>query len=388
VKAAYKNVLALSIISAIVAILMAITNYITAPIIKENEDNAANEALAVVMPDGGSFTALDLSSYTLPKTVTDAFAASNGGYVIKLSTTGYASNMVILCGVASDGSVTGATCLSSGETLGYEKTYGDNFKGLSLEGVAGVDTISSATKTTSAYRQAVSDAINAATILSGGSVDLRDEETILRDAMTELLPASKGEFTRVVIAEYLEGLTAIYEAGNGAGTVFHFGDTMLALTSDGTVIGDADDTLKASLVSYGEQMASTKFTQVEIGSLGLNKAIQSVEKTESGNYMIYVSVDGYSMQEHPSWGAPIVIMLSVTKDGVILDCYTVSHKETEGFGAACEDDDFTSQFIGKTDGTYREIDGISGATKTTNAYLRGIKLCYEALSILEGGTAE
>ena len=47
---ATKNILALSLICAIVAILMAVTNYITAPIIKENQEKAENAALAVVMP--------------------------------------------------------------------------------------------------------------------------------------------------------------------------------------------------------------------------------------------------------------------------------------------------------------------------------------------------
>ena len=54
-KHAYKNILALSVISAIIAILLAVTNYITAPIIKENEAAAENEALLVVMPDGGCY---------------------------------------------------------------------------------------------------------------------------------------------------------------------------------------------------------------------------------------------------------------------------------------------------------------------------------------------
>ena len=37
---------------------------------------------------------------------------------------------------------------------------------------------------------------------------------------------------------------------------------------------------------------------------------------------------------------------------------------------------------------YREIDGISGATVTTDAYLRGIKHAYDALAALEGGEGQ
>jgi hypothetical protein len=74
-----------------------------------------------------------------------------------------------MCGVNADGTVSGATCLSSEETLGYEKTYGNNFKGLNADSIGEVDAISGATKTTAAYRAAIEDAIEAANTLRGGN---------------------------------------------------------------------------------------------------------------------------------------------------------------------------------------------------------------------------
>ena len=123
------SVISLLAICAVVAVLMALTNYVTAPFIQKNEDAAANAALLEVMPDGSGFEKVDLSSYTLPATVTEVFRSENGEYVFKLKTSGYASDMIIMCGVNADGTVSGAVCLSSGETLGYEKTYGDSLKG-------------------------------------------------------------------------------------------------------------------------------------------------------------------------------------------------------------------------------------------------------------------
>ena len=64
------------------------------------------ESLLVVMPDGGEFKELDISSAQLPETVTEAYASSNGGYVFKLEATGYSSGLVILCGVYTDGTAT------------------------------------------------------------------------------------------------------------------------------------------------------------------------------------------------------------------------------------------------------------------------------------------
>ena len=145
---------------------------------------------------------MDLSSYTLPATVTEAWSEANGGYVITLNTTGYSSGMVIMCGIRADLTVGGAVCLSSGETLGYEKTYGENFRGLNAEAVTNVDTISGATRTTAAYRAAVQDALNAAMILSGGSVDIRTEEEILADNLASALPAGEGAFTKLFLCEH------------------------------------------------------------------------------------------------------------------------------------------------------------------------------------------
>ena len=145
--------------------MMAITNAITAPLIEANEKAAANEALLLVMPHGEKFERIDISSYTLPSTVTEVYQETSGGYVFKMNTTGYSSGFVIMCGVNADGTISGALCLSSTETLGHEKTYGDAFLGKNIDSVDMVDTVSGATKTTGAYRSALKDALTAANIL-------------------------------------------------------------------------------------------------------------------------------------------------------------------------------------------------------------------------------
>ena len=163
-----KTVVALVAICAVVAVMMALTNYITAPLIKENEEQAVNEALREVMPAGEGFEVIDISSLSLPLTVVEAYREQGGGYVFKLNTTGYSSGMVIMCGVSADGTVSGAVCLASTETLGYEKTYGDGMKGVSADSVDAVDVVSGATKTTAAYKGAVKDALLAFETLRGG----------------------------------------------------------------------------------------------------------------------------------------------------------------------------------------------------------------------------
>ena len=161
------NIFVLVCICAVVSVILSVTNALTAPKIEANEKEKTRKALLQVMPDGVSFDPVDISGEALPATVREVYRAENGGYVIKLSTTGYSSGFVIMCGVRTDGTVSGAVCLSSTETLGYEKTYGKNFLDKNKEEAENVDTIAGATKTTAAYRNAVRDALNAALVLQG-----------------------------------------------------------------------------------------------------------------------------------------------------------------------------------------------------------------------------
>ena len=376
-KKSVTSTLTLVCICAVIAVMLAITNAVTAPIIEQNNNAAANEALLEVMPNGKNFTEIDVSAYTLPATVTKAYSEDGGGYVFQLTTTGYASGFNIMCGVNADGTVSGATCLSSGETLGYEKTFGASFTGKNAEEVAAVDTISGATRTTSAYRAAVADSINAAIILGGGSVDLRSEEEILRDNLSAALPAADGKFIKVFIVEDITGIDAIYEAENSTGYVCVIGDEMIAADMDGNVLTETSEET-AQLVSDKVVLVHTSFIiDIDLTEYtDLPSYILEADVTESGNYIVTVRGAGYGInggnEYHPASGEYIVVRVSMTPDGHILDCYTVSQAETDGIGSVCADPKFYSQFVGKTEDTYESIDAISGATLTTNGYKQAI----------------
>lgn len=102
-----KNVCILVAICSVMAILLALTNQITAPIIEKNAQIKAAAALREVMPEGETFTLVkDLSGYTLPATVTEVHKEDGGkGYVIKLTTKGFGTDMIIMCGVTDRKSV-------------------------------------------------------------------------------------------------------------------------------------------------------------------------------------------------------------------------------------------------------------------------------------------
>ncbi len=386
-----KSILSLTVICAVIAALLATTNYFTAPIIEKNQSAAANEALLVVMPEGEGFTQVDLSQYTLPASVLEAYSENGGGHVFKLTATGYGPDMIIMCGVDAAGVVTGAVCLSSNETLSYEKTYGETLKGATAETIDGVATISGATMTTGGYRGAVKDALNSAIILGGGSVDIRTEEEILADNLAAALPAG-DTFTEVFVFEALTDVSAVYTAANGAGSVYVTGEgeeaVFVGVDANGAVVSDVDAAVKANIEAQAAIVAAATLTEVDLTAYpDMPKQIDKVFKTTGGGYVVEVHAAGFGINgDHyynPS-GEYIYIKVALTADGKIVNCVTTAQSETEGLGSVCEDKEFSGQFIGKDETNYKEIDGISGATLTTNGYKTGVGKAIEAVKMMEG----
>ena len=397
------SVVTLVAIVGVMALLLAGTNAITAPIIEKNAGAAANAALLEVMPEGTGFEAVDLSGYELPATVTEAHKETSGkGYVVKLTTKGYGADFVIMCGVSAEGTVTGAVCLSSNETLGKEKEYGSNFTGKDAAAVEATDTISGATMTTAAYKGAVQDALNTAIILGGGSVDIRTPEQILADNLNAALPEGEGDFYKVFIMAEVEGVDAVYAAKNHKGYVCiataeeigeDFTGEFIGIDADGNIVsaGSTKNTAAAvDAVAKIKAVDSTHDEEVDLTAYpDIHQNVTEISKINNGNYILTVNAAGYGIKGgnewHPASGEYIVVKLCVTPEGKILACKTMSQAETENLGDGCAKEEFTNQFAGKTDATLSEVEAISGATITTTGYMEAVQRCLDAVKILEGG---
>ena len=384
-KSYIKSVVTLTLICAIVAVLLAGVNYISQPYIKANEDKQANAALLEVMPEGKDFERIDISSHKLPSSISEVYKETSGGYVFKLTTTGYSSGFIIMCGVNADGSVSGSLCIASGETLGYEKTYGDKFVGLDIKGAEKIDTVSGATKTTAAYKSAVKDSLNAFAVLNGENVDIRTEEEILADNLISALPVADGKFEQILITEILDGTDTIYKEIHGAGYVFVRGENFVGIDANGNVVSNVSDTEKTVVLS---QLNLIKKGVAVLDVSGLPNSVKQVKITHSGNYIFTVHAKGYGVLGKHASGEPIVIDIAMTEDGKIIDCLTVSQSETPNLGSLCADPDFFKQFNGKNESDYGSIDAISGATITTNGYKNAIADAFSALKILKGGSSK
>ena len=385
-----KSILTLFAICAIVSIALAVCYEITAPIILERQQAAASGALLEVMPEGGTFEKMDTSSYTLPATIKEVHKASNGGYVFQVEFAGFNPGNVAMIGVSADGKVTGTKVITNVESSGYGADHlpaldgKGHYNGADASTIDSVDTVSGCTVSTKAYRAVVKDALNAALILGGGEVDLRDPAQILNDNLNAALGTEGVEFDKHFFTEVVEGVDAIYVAKTGEGYVVVMGETFVGVDTEGNVVGEANE-VAANAV---ETIKSTTFTELTLSAYtGLSKRIKSAKITNAGVYVIEVEGAGFGKNGDSHYGASgeyIQIRVSITADGTILDCYTVYQSETNGFGSVCGDEEFYGQFAGKTQNNYKDII-IAGSTYTTDGYHAAIKNAFKAVAIFEGG---
>lgn len=368
-----KSIIALTLVCAVMAVILACVNSVTAPIIAEREAAAAESAKQEVLPDGEGFEAVDISKYQLPETVKGVYKASNGGYVVELVTKGYGAGMTIMCGIDTTGTVVGAKCLTSKETLEVEKTFGEKTIGKTSDTIDSVEIVAGATLTSNGYKNAIKDALNAVKILDGGAVDIHGDEQALFNGLKAALPEAEGDFRQVFISEILENDATIYVASNNAGYVFIVNGEFITTDINGEVLTknpSVDISSDAQIIIHSHE------EEIDLTSIALPSQIKTAYKTSSGNYVFDLEAMGYSE-------TPIEIRVSATADGQIIYCQTIAQNETEGFGEKCADAEYYSQYNGKTEETISEVTAISGATQTSDAYSNAVKTVFDAIVLLE-----
>jgi electron transport complex protein RnfG len=172
-KTGVKSIVVLGIICLVSSALLGGVNHFTAPVIEKTTKERSEAACFEVMPSGQAFEEVTVSGGTLPKAVTSVYKEKNGaGYVIKVSTKGYDSGLVIMCGISPEGKVTGTKILSSNETPSIggqcaKPAYSSQYEGKD-KALNGIEAISGATLTSTGYYNAVKTAFEAFETLSKG----------------------------------------------------------------------------------------------------------------------------------------------------------------------------------------------------------------------------
>ena len=152
-------------ICVIIAAAMAAINAVTAPKIEEDHKQKEQEALSIVVPQNSGFTKQEIPD--LPQSVTGVYSDNGSAAIaVMLSVKGYDSSnpMSVAVGFDEDGKIIKCSVIScSGETKGIgskvaNEDFLSRFYGESNMTVDNIDTISGATISSNAFKEAVADA--------------------------------------------------------------------------------------------------------------------------------------------------------------------------------------------------------------------------------------
>ncbi len=204
-------------ICLVVSTLLAFANSITAPVIEQRAADTANQARAVVLPDGDSFTEYD---GPLVEGVTQAHLADNGsGIVCTTSSKGFGGNVDIMVGVNSNKEVTGIQILNHAETPGVGTNaladeYLNQFIGQSSADA--VDVYSGATYSSKAVKNSVAIALTQLDVANGAEYEAPvelSEDDLIAQAAAEML----GGYEEVTDAALEENVLKVFKSTEDKG---------------------------------------------------------------------------------------------------------------------------------------------------------------------------
>ena len=404
--------LILALIALAAALLLAVTNAITAGPIKAHEEAAQNAAFQSVM------TADSFSTMSIPDgcNVTSLVEAKKDGktigYCAVSSAKGYGGNVAVTLGVDMDGKIVGCQIgdTNFAETDGFgarwkEPARAEAFIGLSAFGGDTIEAITGATVTSKAVLAASNDVLKCISHVLGKDV----EGDVLAFGVKEEKPAQTVELTGDVHQGKAVGF------GNGEVTA------RLTLNDDGTIAALVIDA-STQTPGFGTRCADEEFTAQFIGKSGpftLNEnvdgltgaTITSTAAVEAINAALTspamaaedlepVATEAPAATEEPTvlenaktatiagfGGADITVQVT-DENGVITALVVDASSQTAGFGQKCAEEAFTSQFIGKSAPlTLGEgIDAVASATITSQAVVDAVNSLYAAAEPVEEPT--
>ena len=407
--------LILALIALAAALLLAVTNAITAGPIKAHEEAAQNAAFQSVM-EADSFSTMSIPDGCNVTSLVEAKKDGKTiGYCAVSSAKGYGGNVAVTLGVDMDGKIVGCQIgdTNFAETDGFgarwkEPARAEAFIGLSAFGGDTIEAITGATVTSKAVLAASNDVLKCISHVLGKDV----EGDVLAFGVKEEKPVQTVELT----GDVHQGKAAGF--GNGEVTA------RLTLNDDGTIAALVIDA-STQTPGFGTRCADEEFTAQFIGKSGpftLNEnvdgltgaTITSTAAVEAINAALTSPVmaaedlepvedptEAPAATEEPAAqtaeiktakiagfdGAEITV--NVTDDNGVITSLTVdASTQTAGLGQKCAEEAFTSQFIGKSAPlTLGEgIDAVASATITSQAVVDAVNSLYAAAEPVEEPT--
>ena len=106
-----------------------------------------------------------------------------------------------------------------------------------------------------------------------------------------------------------------------------------------------------------------------------NSTVKSVYKVEGKGYVVETTATGYNNN------TAIDILIGFDEDGTIIAIKTLTQQETNGYGSKCfEESNIEKNYLNKK--IDEDVDGVSGATLTSNAMKKMINEARSAIKEL------
>lgn len=397
----YKAIL-LAVVCAVAGVLLAAVNALTAPKIAENQIAAVKSTLQEFFPDVNDFTDVTDQYKTDEYDLVDGiYQAGDQGYVFTLHNTGYDSGgFTFAIAFSTDGKIVGYEALEENETAGkgalaFEDDYINQVK--QLTSTDSMPLISGATITTTAVRNAVTQAESIFNSIEGISFDasqaqqteptaapasaLKDEDLSSADASC----TDNGDGTYACKATGFSGeLTATITVENGKVTKVDdlsgkddgdgVGDDWFSDTSslEGTTLDSEVDSLSGAtytskavkgMMKSALEMASGETDSSSDTSASSEGDTLGTADYSSANASCTDNGNGTYACKAKGFKGEITADITV-KDGAV---ESIDNLTGDDNGDGVGDDWFDSSSIFNGATLDSKIDGMSGATYTSNA---------------------
>ncbi len=314
-----KPIVVLGAICLVASAALAAVNEVTAPIIKAQEEAAANEAYLVVLPDADGFE--EVTDFQTSNVQAVMKATNGAGWVIKASAKGYGGDVPVVVGFDANGTIVGIQFLANSETSGYGQKLVDGsedginftqqFIGMSEapEVGANIDAISGATVSSKAAASAVTTAINCFNEVALG------QEAVIDEGPVTLSP----EEVRAMLAP------------------------------------------------------NATLTQIDAPE-GLTEAWQG----DDGSYVLYAEDKGWEYAT-----SPMTIAVGFDANGAITGVWVDTSSQTPAYGGMAINDDYLGQYTGiANEAGLDGVDTVAGSTQSTVGVKKAVRKCVQAIAAL------
>jgi Na+-translocating ferredoxin:NAD+ oxidoreductase subunit G len=404
----------LVLVFVVMCALILLLNGVTAPMIEANAQGAELEPLYAVLPEALGFEKLELSC---KNTVSSVWKETSGlGYVVRCATNkGYTGDYIELTvAISSDGKISGISLDSYPETKDFGKdTYPQTYIGQNST-LADTAIVAGVTYSSSAFRNAVSDAFE--TLISNGLIKagVKDSSQIIAEMLPVVFKtganpsgiAQTEEFTSSV-----SGVKGAWKAKNGVGVAYWYSSdadylVLFNASLDAVVYNlesvDVTSSFDASVISALASEAAGKLSKVSskdekkvtkmvpsdsvLTAMDIGNVFNSVStlfKAESSEGTYYC----YTCRPYGFSNETMTIYVVLDENGKIY-AFNASELiiEAEYFsGYSLDASSYKAGFVG-LDASWSGAEAVvSGATMTTQAVKCAINDAFEAFEAIVGG---